>query len=240
MKCRLCGQEKELQLSHIIPEFCFGPLYDEKHRYIALMSDNIANPTKSQKGKRERLLCKECEGRFSKYERYASQILHHSKELVCTKHDKEGSEFIIEYAPFKLFQMSLLWRLGVSSTFSTDCVLGKHERKLRAMLNADDPGDSQEYGCILVHSTRDANIMKETIMPMRKYTFGGIEFYGLVLEFMYWFFRLSNKKTDESWSDFYLQKSGSLRIFREHTGLGGFWQNQIGSWSKIQKPKLNL
>jgi hypothetical protein len=39
-KCALCRQERPLRKSHVIPEFMFGPLYDEKHRFYGI--SNIA------------------------------------------------------------------------------------------------------------------------------------------------------------------------------------------------------
>ena len=32
MSCRLCKNDEPLQNSHVIPEFLYGPSYDEKHR----------------------------------------------------------------------------------------------------------------------------------------------------------------------------------------------------------------
>jgi len=34
MVCRLCQKEKPLVQSHVIPEFLYRPLYDEKHRAV--------------------------------------------------------------------------------------------------------------------------------------------------------------------------------------------------------------
>jgi len=33
MKCKICCQQKELRDSHIIPEFFYKPMYDDKHRF---------------------------------------------------------------------------------------------------------------------------------------------------------------------------------------------------------------
>lgn len=34
--CKLCLKEKELMFSHIIPEFFYEPMYDEKHRFMQI------------------------------------------------------------------------------------------------------------------------------------------------------------------------------------------------------------
>ena len=36
--CPLCNARSELLRSHVIPEFLFRPLYDDKHRYSILSS----------------------------------------------------------------------------------------------------------------------------------------------------------------------------------------------------------
>lgn len=36
MACALCRQERELKNSHIIPEFMYGSLHDEIHRFHLL------------------------------------------------------------------------------------------------------------------------------------------------------------------------------------------------------------
>ena len=79
--CRLCLKKKVLKNSHIIPEFIYSPLYDEKHRFHVLSNMNVSGPAKLQKGIREYLLCGECEGKLSKYERYMSLILSGGLEV---------------------------------------------------------------------------------------------------------------------------------------------------------------
>ena len=73
-KCALCREDRPLRKSHVIPEFMFRPLYDEKHRFWGV--SNI--PTKRnrifQKGPREKLLCERCEQRLSHHGSYASEV----------------------------------------------------------------------------------------------------------------------------------------------------------------------
>jgi hypothetical protein len=66
--CRLCGKPSPLQRSHIIPEFLYRPLYDEKHRIsvVKVGSDRIGY---LQKGFTEALLCFGCEQKLALYEK---------------------------------------------------------------------------------------------------------------------------------------------------------------------------
>ena len=54
--------------SHIIPEFFFKPLYDEKGRYHQYSADPEQKTLVHQKGLREYLFCRECEDRFRVWE----------------------------------------------------------------------------------------------------------------------------------------------------------------------------
>ena len=75
--CGLCREPSVLQKSHVLPEWGYGPLYDDKHRMIALRSggSQSASADYMQKGIRERLLCEQCETRLSRYEKYARDLL---------------------------------------------------------------------------------------------------------------------------------------------------------------------
>src|SRR3546814_927086 len=75
MHCALCLLPKPLQDSHIIPEFLYGVMYDDKHRYNVLSLAPERRERIEQKGVREQLLSRDCEQKFSKLERYASLVL---------------------------------------------------------------------------------------------------------------------------------------------------------------------
>jgi hypothetical protein len=113
--CALCLQPLELQRSHIIPEFLYESLYDDKHRLQVLSVLPDEPNWREQRGLRERLLCADCEGRLSKWERYASLVL---KGGLPITYRREGNVVFIsglDYVQFKLFQLSVLWRAGAST-----------------------------------------------------------------------------------------------------------------------------
>src|SRR6185295_6749969 len=154
--CRLCQSVgEELRFSHVLPEFLYKPLRDEKHRYIGLevTQQKGANRILLQKGIREYLLCGDCEQRLAKYERYAAEVL---RKLPGTSRKPPGTVVHVtglNYTKFKLFQLSLLWRAGVSRQASFQEVnLGPHEERLRGMVLEGDPGKPTDYGCILMRT----------------------------------------------------------------------------------------
>ncbi len=72
--CRLCGEEKELKKSHIIPRFFYKPMeWNEKNfRYQILGIDSNYKIIR-QGGVKEKLLCKECEQMFGGWENYVNK-----------------------------------------------------------------------------------------------------------------------------------------------------------------------
>lgn len=110
--CRLCKKEAKLRNSHILPEFFYLDLYEEKHRtlQIAQEGEKII-----QKGIREYLLCQQCETKLSKYEKYAKELINEIPNF--SRNDELGILYSenVDYTKFKLFQLSLLWRSGIST-----------------------------------------------------------------------------------------------------------------------------
>ena len=113
MKCVLCRQEAPLLKSHIVPEFLYRPHYDENHR--ALLFDKRDAPyTMVQKGIRERLLCAECEARLQVFEDYLARFWFKQRPLPAVIASSEVVLTGIDYAQFKLFLLSIVWRASVA------------------------------------------------------------------------------------------------------------------------------
>lgn len=147
--CRLCGNIKNLCYSHIIPEFCFKPLYDEKGRLTKVSSNLSQKDRFLQKGLREYLLCESCENHFSKWEDYAKEVLFGEVSKIISA--KQGVLTVrgIHYVNFKLFLLSLIWRMSISSLdFFRVVQLGPYETKIRRMLLKGIPGDEFLIPCV--------------------------------------------------------------------------------------------
>ena len=111
--CRLCHQQGELRDSHIISEFLYASMYDEKHRFHVVEAGE-QHSSFEQKGYRERLLCQACETKLSKWETFARGLLVGGTQL---QYRREGSITWVEgigYSRFKLFQLSILLARGCS------------------------------------------------------------------------------------------------------------------------------
>lgn len=195
MNCALCLKPADLQLSHIIPEFLFCALYDDKHRFHVISTDKTERNKYQQKGLREPLLCATCEKQFSRYERYASLVLNGGLNLG---YQFDGSATIvtgIKYKPFRLFQLSVLWRAGVSRhEFFKDVSLGSHEELLRQALLADDPGHFSKYGCAMFALAHEGVVMRNLMLQPKRVRFSGLGGYRFVFGGLAWIYVVSSHK----------------------------------------------
>lgn len=139
-KCALCHEEKELRDSHISSAFLWrrSGITGDKKRYSIISTTNPdLDEHHLQDGIKEYLLCHECEQRFSRYETYAARVLFHAKGPIKVRPVEHHVWKNLDYTNLKLFQMSILWRMCVSShPFYSHVNLGKHAEILRKMLLA--------------------------------------------------------------------------------------------------------
>lgn len=149
MECQLCLQNKSLKNSHIIPKWCFRLFWDNGKCLITRYDENPSEEV-VQGGLKEHLLCQECEALFSTWELHAKEKFFEQAQTA-----RLGSEVAVivsglDYAKFKLFQLSVLWRAGVSTLpFFASVRLGQHQERLRNLLVSRNPGEQSDYGCIM-------------------------------------------------------------------------------------------
>lgn len=166
-KCQLCLDEScDLKKSHIISEFNYAACYDGAHRFYRLSTVGPKHKKFEQKGYREHLLCQRCETKLSKWELYAKEILVDGGFESATRY-KWGYSFDgVDYTRFKLYLLSLLWRMGISSLDMFGCVnLGPHEERLRLALFNEDPLGSHQYPVLLVGVTLAGRFIEDFIVP---------------------------------------------------------------------------
>jgi hypothetical protein len=147
MNCRLCLGTDALCDSHIVPEFFYKPIYDEKHRFFVISSDPETKDRALQKGIREPLLCQKCETKLSRFEKYFSEILHGGRTVEAST---QGSYLCLrglDYPKTKLMFMSVLWRMSISTHEMFSAVkLGPYEEPLRQQIENEDPGEPAQFG----------------------------------------------------------------------------------------------
>jgi hypothetical protein len=236
-KCKLCLKEAKLSYSHIIPELLYINIYDELHRAIKVTPDKIERPPYIQKGMREYLLCYKCETQLSRYEDYASRLLN--SILVMDLKQGEQSLLVtnIEYEPFKLFQMSLLWRSSVSTLEGFESVsLGTYEEDLRLRILNEDPGEPLEYGCLLMMYPGGSKVDTVLFTPVLE-ELAGKTFYRLHTGRWFWYFIHPGQFEEEGEIDLILSKSGMLRISIAQWSEDEFMSNLRNLFSKTRNQK---
>lgn len=175
MVCKLCLKSSDLKKSHIIPEAFFKSVYDKKHRMFPITMDN-KNLKLVQKGYTEKLLCGNCEQKFSKWETVLKKSLiaigeKQSNSLKFTFFQKYEDLFVVDnvkYKEFKLGVLSILWRMSIASDkFYKSYSLGDYyEEKLRKILLKEEFVDETKY---------PVNVMR--------YELDGIFYPGIIMTF---------------------------------------------------------
>lgn len=217
MRCALCGEAAALRDSHIIPEFMFKPLFGEDYHRYHVLSDHVRNRY-AQKGVREKLLCEGCEQRFSVHERYVSRLMFGD---LAPPSQPDGSTIIfrgVDYKPLRLFQLSILWRAGVSKLdFFRYVSLGSaHEARLRDWLLRDDPGEPWQYGCMMLALFHEGDVVRDLIdQPIRRRV-QGLTCYRFIFGGLAWLYFVGSHRSLQGLETASLDPSGTLRLFKKN------------------------
>lgn len=179
--CKLCGLSKPLlSKSHIIPEFMYSGFYDEHHRMYMVSSEELPKDhpqlTRPQSGQWEcGILCQDCDsGIIGKYEDYARKLLFADKLPDSLKPSRElfngpdGTVYNIfknvDYKKFKLFVLSMAWKMGISSRpLFKDVRLGEEAEPLRRMIHEGNPKEPNEFPILLFSWINDKEFSTEYI-----------------------------------------------------------------------------
>ncbi len=173
MKCKLCQENVDLvRKSHIIPDFMYKELFDDKHRFFeAKIDDDAIKKRIHQSGIHEpNILCKKCENeRLGNLERYASMFFYkRPPEFFRNEINRHGMKYTlckeIHYSNFRLFLLSIIWRASISKLPNfNDVNLGPHENSIREMILYEDPGDPKVYPCLMVSYLNQKEIPHQII-----------------------------------------------------------------------------
>lgn len=236
--CNLCKEHKPLlKKSHIIPNFMYKGLFDEKHRIAHF---NIHKSLEKEKITHTGLydsdiLCAQCDGdRIGKFESYASKILFteklSGKEALQYKYSKpkDGLQSIevsnINYLKFKLFLLSILWKAHISKqAFFKDVQLGKHAEVIRGMLFDEDPGDEDEFQSAMLYIVSN-KVPSQAIMQPRYLKGGGNNSYVFLINNVVYHYNISNHNKLSIFETGHIKKNNTMIIatLRDKTAVSYF------------------
>ena len=153
-------------------------------------------------GVKEYLFCSDCEGKISGWESYAREFLYsrdagqpQKRPLLAAKVIPTGVSSYgrpesvricrAEYVPFKLFQMSILYRAAVCTGDwgRRVQVSNRATARLRDMLHRSDPGQQDDFPCCMMNldighipleaATQTPYTVKEGKVTTSIFVFGG-------------------------------------------------------------------
>lgn len=246
--CNLCLKEKELiKKSHIIPEFLYrqSGMYDDKHRmnFLCLTKNDILQNRKTrqkQSGIYDRyILCADCDNRIiSSYENYASNAIYGTNVLIehcpdCINYGDTNPIFSIcrnvDYAKYKLFLLSILFRASITKdVFFDEVKLSmENQEKLRKMVYEGNPGKFNDFPFLVSTFVTSENIPTDIFINPAKAEQNGKTTYTFVFAAMsFLFYEGENLETDEF--DFFLMKPDNvLKIYHLNGEHGKQYFNAI-------------
>ena len=242
--CRLCRKTGPLCESHIIPEALYGPSYDCTHRLTKWPPSPGGKPTYLQKGLKEYLLCESCENLLNtSYEQPFKKYWYDGRALpdAVPVPDPGRDDVVLitgfDYATFKLFHLSVLWRASVASIQGFRSVnLGPYEDKLRKMLLNKDPGPATRYpiwGRVLLFGDGDRRVIRGLVGTPLMRKVRGNHVYIVYYAGCEWWFTVTDHPTREFKENDpnLLQRNGTILL----RVVDGFQSIACQSWRQGRK-----
>lgn len=176
--CELCGKQRHLVDSHIIPK-SFYDLPKEGDVLRIHSSKPDLHPRRAPKGIYNQILCEECEARLAPWDDYAFRFLSVDPSTL-EAHQADNDTWIevrpsVNYEKLKLFAISVLWRAHVSQheTFRT-IQLGPYAEKAKKLIEASDPGVERDFATFFL--SFDETYAPHMLGPQR-ISVGPVNFY---------------------------------------------------------------
>lgn len=237
--CKLCKEDKPLlKKSHIIPNFMYKDLYDDKHFLISATNEDIKDPS-SKTGRisdgyyEGGILCGGCDNSlFGKYESYASRVLFNrrgekkgmpsAKPMVAKNGVRYSQIGNIDYKKFKLFMLSILWRASITSiSFFNRVQLGeRHEERLRVMLLGENPGDESDYPFLMYSCVGDAKASKDVIGEPRTLKDNGLRVVVFLINGIFYQFPITSHANLDKFLSCTIKESNEMKLQHARNGEG--------------------
>lgn len=213
--CPLCRVRDGDRKSHILSDFLYQDAYDERHSLISFDQEL------QRRGKRfssywEQLFCSECEGRFGKWESYFADVWFNRPKRPI----KLEQEFVVirglDYARFKLFHLSILWRASQSTLPAFASVsLGPHDEKIRDLLLREDASDPDVYPIAGRALRDDDGSFKDDILSLPAGTrIDGYHVYRMLYGGVFWYCAVASHHSDCP-VPAALQRDGTITLMAE-------------------------
>ena len=151
---------------------------------------------------------------------YAKEVLY---DGLHAAHESGPEAFIfhnLDYHRFKLFQLSVLWRAGISTLADFSAVtLGPHAEIIRKMLIAQNPGQSYQYGCVMFFTQTDMEVEQYVMMMPNAVKFAGQRGFLFMFGGIFWHYIVSKHSHLFPHQKNFLSKEGTLLVQKDIEGV---------------------
>ncbi len=193
--CALCAGPPPRRESHIIPDFLYESIFDDKHRLTLRSAAGADHDETMQTGFVEYLLCSSCETKLSVWEGYVERFLRDGAGATGQMQGRIAIVRGVDYAKLRLFQLSILWRAGVTThPYFKAVQLGAHEAVLRDMLLRGDPGGERDYPCLMFALMFGGTTFRGAVLQPAVIRVEGIRTYRFVFGGFIWAFMVSSHR----------------------------------------------
>jgi hypothetical protein len=216
--CALCLAPAMLQESHILPRFLWknnGLIGDKKKFALVCHANPALTKLHEQDGPKEHLCCSPCEGTMGEWERYSRGILFGKNSPFHHEQPHSAGYLIdgIEYRRFKLYQLSVLWKMGASSLpYFSEVRLGKHQERLRKMVRTEQPGQPWQYFCLPSVLTFEGKRSKPIFTSPVQGVFDGRHAYSLAVGSVHLAFEVTVARNLKVPSELFISDGGTLFV----------------------------
>lgn len=201
-------------------------MYDAEIRGFHIISTNPQRKNGiRQKGIWEYMLCEDCEHCIGEYENYAARLYNIGPGLDCERQHDILVFTGIEYRSFKLFLLSLLWRLAVTTKELQGLKLSVADcERLRQMVLAGEPGTSFEFPAVVIGLTFDRQHQTDLILPPWESTDGERTFWNFTANGLLFMFQIGHQPPKRGIQGLILNENGAMGIpMREMREIPYIW-----------------
>ena len=239
--CPLCLNrvEKLHKRSHLLPEWMYKDVYDERHKLVNVDFKN-EYVKKEQKGIHDEIICPTCESESQQYDRYASLILTkrsptsieyssitriqnervHNGELCKYSHWKN-----INFHKFQKFVYICILRTHFSNSKNgKPLLIEKHFQKIRNLYLSNQSNDDKSYPIITLNYLNNNGFEDIVLLPFanKKYGHFTIELAGCGYNFEVY---VSSHRNPKFVNSLRLMENGSMYIIHDYMENTGTFRN---------------
>jgi hypothetical protein len=192
----------------------YASFYNDKGHMMGINGRGRKGWRPLQSGLKQHLFCEECEQHFNEYcEKPFKRSWVDTNPLPPCWPDQEPVCIQVDYASFKLFHLSVLFRASVTTlpTFSA-VALGRHQESIRQMLIKHAAGPSWQYPImgIALYDRRSRSPVQLVTAPVAA-RLGGLHCYGMAYGGVQWWIAVSSQRSSD-WDSASLTNIGQLQL----------------------------